>query len=162
MGDSAIEAALFYVMAGWFPIPLCWPDGDGQCGCGREHQGRDVAKAPLLGKGYQVVRATEREVRQWWGRWPQANVGILLEPSGLLVIDLDSREAYLEARELGLPDGPVVGTGKGAHVYYRSKGVTGRATRQGRSHSIDVLAKGYVVAPPSLHANGRKYVWVGL
>lgn len=154
-----LGAALGYLRRGWVPIPLCWPNPDGSCGCGRGHQGHDVGKAPLLGQGYQHARPTEADVRNWWTRWPKANIGILLEPSGLLVVDCDGTDALNEALKNGLMPGPVAETGSGWHYYYNANGATSRATKQGASHGIDVLSLGYVVAPPSLHRTGKPYTW---
>jgi len=139
-----------YLRRGWAPIPLCWPDEAGNCACGRRdengkpnpHQGKDIGKAPLLGSGYQHVRPTEADVRRWWTRWPRANIGILLEPSGLLVVDCDGQDALNEALKKGLMPGTVAETGSGWHYYYNANGVTGRTTKQGASHGIDVLSLG--------------------
>ncbi len=156
-----LGAALAYTALGWHPIPLCWPDAKGECGCGRGHRGKDVGKAPLLGPGWQCIRPGERDVVAWWRRWPSANIGILLEVSGLLVLDLDSQESLREALGLGLPPGPVATSGKGEHRYYQTpKGVSGRAARQGTSKALDILAAGFVVVPPSRHRNGRRYEWL--
>ena len=163
-----LTAALGYVARGWFPIPLCWPV-DGRCGCGLGHAGRDIGKAPLAARGYplpsrgwQGVRATEADVRRWWGAYPRANVGLRLELSALLVIDPDSPEAVEEVKARGVSPTPTVRTGGGWHLYHaRPAGVEpGRKTHGGACGHIDVLAKGYVVAPPSLHLNNRRYLWV--
>jgi len=98
---------------------------------------------------------------EWWTRWPLANIGILLRPSRLIVIDADSEEAIREAETLGLPRGPRSGTGHGGHFYCRaSGGMQGRVVKRGTSRKIDVLADGFVVAPPSRHRTGKLYRWV--
>lgn len=159
-----LEAALDYVRRGWFVIPLCWPTADGKCACHKNHVNENsIGKAPLLGTDYQHCRSTEEEVRRWWTTWPQANIGILLGPSGLLVVDTDSEEAWKEANAKGLPAGLLVRSGKGRHLYYRAQeGVYGRTARRGDARTIDVLASGYVVAPPSLHRSGDAYRWLSL
>ena len=156
------DTALQYLERGWVPIPLCWPTSEGKCGCGRGHTERDIGKAPLLGKGYQGVRPDEAQVGAWWDRWPHANVGILLEPSRLVLVDLDSDDAAREIQER-LPATAYVTTGKGWHVYYQAPGgLPGRRrTKWGDCKEIDLLGKGYVVAPPSIHATGRAYAWEG-
>src|SRR5690349_16941183 len=113
---NVMEQALRYVRDGWYVIPLCWPV-DGRCGCPKKHMvEKDIGKAPLLGTNYQCVQSTEDDVRKWWTTWPQANVGILLEPSKLLVIDMDGQAAVHEAERKGLPEGPRVKTGTGCHL----------------------------------------------
>ena len=160
-----LRAALKYLRLGWYPIPICWPvtgeDGEAMCGCGRGHTGKDVGKAPLLGKDYQALRPTEADVTAWWTRWPEANIAVLIEPSGLIVVDPDSSEAIAEAHALGLPPTATVKSGKGEHHYYtRPPGVpASRKTRGGTSKALDVLGRGYVLVPPSLHRNGARYAW---
>ena len=155
-----LDYAIAYLRRGWVPIPLCWPDHKGRCACGKGHGDRSTGKAPLLGTDYQDVRPTEADVRAWWSRWPQANVGILLEPSGLVVVDLDSPEAQTEVQDRLTPSA-TVSTGKGTHTYYQAPAnLPGRRINKwGESKAIDLLGKGYIVAPPSIHATGRVYTW---
>src|SRR5690606_39342097 len=106
--------------AGFFPIPLCWPNNAGACGCPKKHQDPiEVGKAPLLPGGYQHLRPTPEMVARWRSRWPRANWGLLLEPSGLLVIDGDGPEGIAEAQERGLPPTLTVARGERRHWYYR-------------------------------------------
>ena len=157
-----LGTALAYVRRGWFVIPLCWPTADGKCACHKGHvKEKEIGKAPLLGDDYQYLRPTQDDVRRWWTKWPQANIGILLGPSRLLVVDTDSNEAWREAKKKGLPPGPSLHTGKGRHFYYRSpEGLYGRTTKRGDARTIDVLASGYIVAPPSIHRSGATYQWL--
>ena len=48
---SILDAALDYVHKGYYIAPLCYPDTEGNCACGRDHQGKDVGKAPLTPHG---------------------------------------------------------------------------------------------------------------
>ena len=154
-----MSAALALVERGIQVLPLCWPV-DGACGCGRGHVGRDIGKVPLLDAGWHKEPSPPDDVRKWWTRWPHANIGVRLEHSGLAVIDTDSPEAEAEAQGLGLHTGAVVSTGRGRHHYHLLGSSTpGRKTGKGKSGHIDVLAKGFVVAPPSVHESGRVYTW---
>jgi len=152
-----------YVDLGWHPIPLCWPTVLGLCACGRGHHEHGIGKAPLARSGYQDRLVTAKKAARWWSWRPDANVALLLEPSELVVVDIDGRDALDEAHGYGLPETLSVETGKGWHYYYRrpKNCSVGRATQRGESRLIDVLSKGYVVAPPSIHASGRVYVWSG-
>ncbi len=135
-------AALAALRRGWVPIPLCWPDESGRCACGQHHPERAVGKAPLLGPGYQHVRPDEAIIRQWAKRWPMANVGVLLEPSGLVAIDIDTDDALKTALAQGLPPTVIRSGRMPAYIYARPEGCpTRRICRAG----LDILAAGYLV-----------------
>lgn len=153
------KAASEYARLGWFVYPACWPTASGSCGCGRDHA--KAGKAPLLKNGHKGASANADEIARWEGQWPKANVGIALDVSGLLVVDLDGAEACAEGRVLGLPETAWVKTGNGEHWYFLAPyGMgPGRTTKRGTCESIDVLADGGIIAPPSLHATGMRYEW---
>jgi hypothetical protein len=162
MAISKKEAALWYVRHGFTPMPACWPDASGRCACPFNHQNpKQIGKAPLLGAGYQNLNVTEQMVDEWWTKWPHANICIMLKQSRLVVLDIDSREAFKEAQEM-LGDGvfPIVSSGRGKHVWFTNHlDVTYRSTKRGKAEALDILASGYVIAPPSIHRTGRKYEW---
>jgi hypothetical protein len=118
---------------------------------------------PLLDhyREYFTTPPSPADVESWRRRWPDANTALLLPPA-LLVIDPDSDAALGEATALGLPPAPCVATGKGSHYYYRrpADAPIARRTHWGETRTIDILAHGYVIAPPSRHAlPGRLYRW---
>ena len=152
-----------YLELGWALIPLCWPSSDGGCGCGRGHAETEAGKAPLLSHLKLGRVPTPADAEAWFVQWSRANVGVLLGPSRLLVIDLDSRQARTEARSLGHDEGPEVARGPDHHHLYTGSpsDLVGRGIHRGTSGAIDVLGQsGYVVAPPSLHRTGQPYEWV--
>lgn len=164
---SHLEEALQYFNRGWYPIPLCWPDRKGQCGCLRRHVNpKEIGKAPLVGKGFLNRIPTAREVKEWWTTWPEANIGVLLEPSGIIVMDLDGQEAIEEAATLIHPHtGPVARTGRqggGVHYYFKKPDglLAGDRLKTGKSRGIDIKIQGYVVLPPSRHRSLSSYTWV--
>jgi hypothetical protein len=97
--------------------------------------------------------------------WPDANIGIATG-GGRAVLDIDLRNggdgalASLEAahgREL--PGTAKVATGGGGwhHYFAAPAGTRSRDLAPG----VELKGEGsYVVAPPSLHASGREYVWI--
>src|SRR5262245_64327499 len=93
-----------------------------------------------------------------------ADIGIVTG-GGLLVVDVDPRHdgdaslADLERVHGPLPDTPRGRTGGGGlHVYFAVDQAVGNCTNL--APGIDLRGEGgYVVAPPSLHASGRRYVW---
>lgn len=159
--SALMEAALFYASKGWTLIPLCWPDELGLCGCGRGHSPGDAGKAPLVREWQKIQRTPENQIREWWTRWPQANIGLLLSPSGLLAVDADSEAAVQELESLGAPPAPRVRSHRGYHLLYeRGAAPTARAVHRGESGDIDVLSAGYVILPPSRHRLGTTYHWL--
>ncbi len=116
---------------------------------------------------YQSRRPTEKEIRQWWQQYPNANIGVITgKISGIVVIDLDldkddnenGAKIYEQA-----PTDLIVKTGRGGyHLYYRyPEDVDHIPNRVGLLPGVDVRADGgYVVVPPSAHSSGRLYKWV--
>lgn len=154
-----------YQKWGWHSLfPLCSPSADGACRYphSRAHEQKDTGKVPLVQwKRLVETPPTQQELNGWMRRWPDANLGLALAPTNLVVVDGDSDEALDEVQQLGVPEGPRVSTGGRPKHHYCDRGrlPPGRAIGQGRSGKIDILADGYVVLPPSLHHSGRLYLW---
>jgi len=147
MGEL-LSAALSYVKRGFSVIPI---------------QARE--KRPLIAwEEYQDRIATEEEIKTWWAKWPEANMGIVTgKISGLVVIDLDSEEAKNKLKEMlpgyDLMAVPRSRTGKGWQLFFKHPG-TSIQNRAGIIPGLDVRGDGgYVVAPPSIHPNGKVYKW---
>jgi len=93
---------------------------------------------------------------------PDANIG-LRPPPGVVILDVDPRNGGASALvELTRPHGGLIPTwtawtgGGGLHAWYRAAGPFKAKLCDG----VDLKHHaGYVVAPPSLHPNGRRYVW---
>jgi len=136
------EAALYHRL-GWSPIPV---------------KERSKATSLVQLAPYLKRRATKEELNAWtWG-----GVGIVTGPlSGILVLDVDGSRGEAKLQELGHPPTPMVRTaGNGLHLYFKHPGEDVR-TGIRVAPELDVKAAGgYVVAPPSLGANGRRYEWL--
>ena len=164
--DAAGRLALQYAERGWPVFPCHTPGGAG-CSCCRPDCS-SPGKHPRTTKGFQDATTDRGVVAGWWRRWPQANVGVVTgRPSGLVVIDIDPRHGGIESmRQLvdqhgPLPVGPRVQTGSGGwHLFYADPGRLIRNSVNQVGPGIDVRANGgYVIAPPSLHVAGDRYVW---
>ena len=179
-------AALAYLRAGVAPIPICHPDPRGGflredddgfdpnepkyrlCVEHRGHRtekgmnGKAVGKTPLTRYAdYEHQLPSAGQVAEWWDRWPAANVAIITG-NQYVMFDVDNPEALREAhRRGGLEDAPAQQTGHGCHfacaapeeelrnfVARERKGFDGRANG------------GFVIAAPSMHANGKRYEWL--
>ncbi len=161
-------AALDYAAQGFRVVPLHFPvervrDGVPvmSCSCG-DRACAAVGKHPLTPHGLRDA-SRERAWLEWhWRRWPQANIGLLTgEVADVLDVDgpagRDAIRQWAAEHHLRL-DGPMVRTGTGWHYYLRASGARNRI---GLLDHVDWRGLGgYVVAPPSRHANGDRYRWV--
>ena len=137
---------------------------DGSCTCQRGTRCSDPGKHPTLASWPRAASTTPAEVRRWWQRWPQANVG-LVTGARFDVLDLDGPEgvealgAILGHSQPAEHAGPVVRTGGGGwHLLYAP---TGLGNRVGLLPGVDWRGRGgVIVAPPSVHASGQPYRWV--
>ena len=98
---------------------------------------------------------------------PWANIGIVMgNASGVFVVESDPRNggdetmAGLIAEHGSLPTTPTVKSGGGGeHRYYRlPPGVSVKSKPIAKG--IDAKGSGLVIAPPSMHASGNRYIWV--
>jgi Bifunctional DNA primase/polymerase, N-terminal len=91
---SMLDEALKYA-AEWIPVfPLhnVIPNGVPPCSCANA-KCENVAKHPRTAHGFKDATTDEEIIREWWGKWPAANIGIPTgEPSGIVVLDIDSME----------------------------------------------------------------------
>ena len=163
-------AARALAAKGFRPFPLHWIKPDGSCSCPEGANCKSPGKHPRIGEWQKLSTTEERWLRVWFEKqWPGANVGILTgEPSSLCVIDVDFRaggDATLgELCDLhgdGWLNTLSVRTGGGIHLYFRHpEGLDLRNTAGRIGEGVDSRANGgFVVAPPSLHASGRRYEW---
>lgn len=128
-------------------------------------------KAPITEHGFKDAVTDAEQIRAWWARTPDANIGIATGAAsgGLIVVDIDVDEAKgkdgmlaikaWQQEHESLPPTLSATTGRGGvHLYYRSK--QPRKNTTNGEKSIDIRASGgYVVAPPSVHENGNEYRW---
>lgn len=169
---SMADHALRYAAAGLPVIPLHGVLKDGRCTCGLERCA-SPGKHPRTKHGLREATTDERKIRQWWGpnRWPNASIGGVC--GAFLCLDIDARAGGFESLDLlvqsntPLPDTAVVETGlygetRGRHYWFAVPEDVHPATRSGVRPGIDVrCTNGYAVMPPSPHASGVTYDWVG-
>jgi len=140
--------ALAYARAGLDVLPLT-PGGKTPLGA-------------LVAHGKDNATHDAEQVRDWWVQCPTANIGVR-PAAGVVVVDVDPRDGGATALvELTRPHGGLTPTrtawtgGGGLHAWYRAGGPFKAKLCAG----VDLKHRtGYVVAPPSVHLNGRRYVW---
>ncbi len=145
--ESLLDWARYYASKGFSLIPL-----------------RPNDKRPAIDswKKFQERHATDQELLQWFGDGSNINIGIVTGGiSGIDVVDLDGREALDLFLKLNSKKTPVVSTGKGLHFYFCHKVGVRNFQKREDLPGIDLRGDGgYVVAPPSVHPNGKTYAWV--
>jgi Bifunctional DNA primase/polymerase, N-terminal len=179
------DAALGYATQGIPVLPLHYPlpghgdlqpvGGDRQrprpdvgsgCSC-RDPDCGQPGKHPLgalVPHGVKDATSNRARVLAWWTRHPQANIG-LATGHAFDVLDVDGPAGERAIGQLaaahGLQSsGPLVRTGGGGWHFYLTPTGLGNVHPQGLQH-VDWRGRGgYVVAPPSRHANGHHYQWV--
>jgi len=122
-------------------------------------------KRPLIAwEKYQNEAPTEHQITEWFKKWPGANVALVTGIiSDCVVVDVDSQEAKDKLKtfvgDFDLASIPRSKTGKGWQLFFKHPGAP-IPNRAGILPGLDVRGDGgYVVAPPSIHPNGKQYRW---
>ena len=159
-----LSAGLDLASRGFFVFHVFEIRADGLCSCGGQ-PGCSPGKHPRTPNGLKDATTSEATIREWWTRWPHANIGIACRPSGIVVLDADIKESRgngiieletLQERYGKLPYSLRVRTGSGGlHIY-----LGGNSTDYSPFRAVDVRGSGYVLAPPSNHVSGRDYEWL--
>lgn len=163
--------ALWYAKHGIPVFPLHWPTAEG-CSCGKnpgavlkDEVCRSVGKHPRTTTGFKEATTDADQIAKWWAKWPEANVGVPTgEITNVLLVDLDPRNGGpATSGELAERFGPfpktveIITGGGGRHLLFRYGG--GRVRKE-LAKGVDLKGDGgYFVAPPSLHASGRRYAF---
>jgi hypothetical protein len=148
--DPIAKAARVYAAHGWRIFPC-------------------IGKVPAIpknegGKGLHDATTDEAQIREWWTRWPTANVGWPLA-EGWTALDVDIRHGGVESlRQLAKEHGPLpptlrqtTGTG-GEHWIYRANGRQLAGARPGLDTRVG--GRGYLLIAPSVHPDTLKaYRW---
>lgn len=118
------------------------------------------SKEPLIPwKEFQSRLATSNEVKDWFQKTPTANIGIVTgKVSCVAVVDLDGPDGLASALKLGLSSSLVSLTGNGKQLWHHLGGDVLVQNAVRKYPGLDIRGDGgYVVAPPSIHPNGRRY-----
>lgn len=162
MTNDTKEAALEYAALGLAVFPVIPPMGNGE---------KSAGKKPYISNWQKEATSNKEKITEWWTKWPTANIGMATgrKSQGLVVIDLDidddkginGYEALKEwQKEHGdLPETWQSITGRGGyHLFYFD--TEQHKNRVGLYEGVDIRGEGgYIIAPPSVHANGHRYEW---
>jgi hypothetical protein len=145
---SLLDAALEYAAAGWQVFPCI-----------------ARMKVPAIKGGFYAATTNPETIKRYWRR-SDCNIGIRTgAASGFWVFDTDGDEGEASLRRLESEHGSLPPTreaisgGGGRHLWFKYTGpVPSKAGQIGIG--LDTRGDGgYIVAPPSIHPNGRAYAW---
>jgi hypothetical protein len=144
-----MNSALKYAADGFAVFP-CRPQGKEPLGS-------------LVPNGCLDATTDAEIIKGWWMKCPNANIGLATGPkSGLAVVDLDGPAGVTSGNWLHLSSPITALTGNGKQLFYADTEGKLRNSVKKIAEGIDTRgANGYVVAPPSLHPNGKRYAWAG-
>lgn len=159
---NTLEQALEYARMGYAVIPV-----------------KERSKAPVCRNGASDGTTDEAQIREWWGENPNYNIGIVC--NNCFVIDLDTLKdgdkdkgimSGTDAFALfcaDYPSIPVTGPqsitgGGGQHWLFAKPSLSIKASTKVKYKGIQTavdfrVGNSYIVAPPSIHENGRRYRW---
>lgn len=162
-----LDAALWYARKGWHVFPVHTPINGG-CSCG-DPECDDIGKHPRTPHGCSEATINEAQIRNWWTRWPNANIGWNLGKSGKLAIDIDPRKGGNETwdelkRRQGINDDTVHqltgGNDHGKHFVYNENGCNPDDLKTTLGPGVDVKrGNAYIIVWPSVHRDGNTYEW---
>lgn len=153
MSKEIMEAALNYAAMGWAVFPV------------------SKSKNPLTKNGCLDASKDPEVIKAWFTKYTGANVAIATGAisGGLTIIDIDfdddeckdgyyTFDKWMEANGCYIDSKSVITGRGGKHIYLTSTEPFGN--KVGAMKDIDIRGDGgYVVAPPSIHLNGREYFW---
>ncbi len=128
------------------------------------------SKKPIVSGGFTAATRDATQIDGWWGRTPDANIGIATgSVSNLIVVDMDPRNGGEQSHQdlrrtfARWSDTPIAHTGGGGtHELFQHPGGDRIPCRSnlGGFAGIDLKGDGgYIVGAPSIHPNGESYLW---
>lgn len=155
--DALADAAVAYATMGLAVFPIA-PRG----------------KLPLIaksegGNGFHDATTDLEQVRAWWKREPQANIGLAV-PAAHVVFDVDGGDGIASRRELERQHGPlpftlrqITGSG-GEHWIFADPNPDELRQDVKFRAGLDTrcAGRGYVIVAPSVHPCGGVYRWLAV
>lgn len=157
--NRMLAAALKYAAIGWYVFPL--------------RETGDI-KAPhgTLGKheGHKKASIDPAQIKAWWTAHPNAGIGVWLQKSGLIAVDIDPKNGGdASLREYEAKNGPLVsevtattGSGGEHRLFAAPEGVKPPGHIGHSKSGIDLKYNGYIVVSPSPHPYPHKELQPGV
>ncbi len=165
-----MQIALSYAADGFAVFPVYEPErhhGGIICSCpagdadmigDRKHS---KGKHPRTHNGVSDATTDVNQIKEWWTKWPDASIGIATgSKSRIFVVDLDGAVGISSGLRLGLSSPVTALTGNGKQLFFADTEARLKNSVKKLAPGMDTRGEGgYVVVPPSLHPNGKRYAW---
>lgn len=158
-----LKHALAYADMGWKVFPCWWIEND-VCACGVKcaSPGKHPISS-LAPKGQNNATDDKEVIKNWWAKYPKANIACHLAPSGLCAVDIDPRNGGdftiedLEYEHGKIESDVIALTGGGGEhrIFIKPDGNLPGQLGKG----VDLKMNGYIILTPSNHISGKKYAW---
>ena len=162
---SMLEHALRYAAIGWHVFPV-WGGADEKCKC------RRMCKSPgkhpvehIVPRGQDDATTDPAKIRRWWAQMPDAGIGCVMRPSGLVAIDIDPRNGGFESiDDIEVRHGPLASDvmqftqAGGEHRLFKLAADLNISLPGKLGKGIDVKRNGYIVLAPTKGIAGT-YDW---
>lgn len=187
--SDVLRAALDYASRGWKVFPCRAADLVGahsgkiiaKAKSPLVQNERDEAGEPIRDSGWPTKASADADqIRAWWTRWPEALIGLPTGTNiGAFVLDFDPRHDPATGEVYDLPrlkaaveallgaalpqSWTSITQSGGVHLFFAlPEGMPPPGNRKGALPAhVDVRGeKGYIIAPPSVMADGAAYRWL--
>lgn len=162
-----IQEALSLARKGFRVFPVYEPSAKG-CSCKQGENCSNAGKHPRVSEWQKVATTDEKQIKVWWQKWQAANIGIATgKGSNVIVLDVDANKGGNESfqelfKDSDFPETLTAQTGNGYHLFFQTVGdidVKNSVVKLGEG--LDIRGEnGFVVAAPSLHRTGKRYLWM--
>jgi len=153
--NNMLSEALDYAARGWYVFPCREKPGTSY-----EKNGETITpteKQPYVAGGLHSATIDVDQIREWWGKWENALIGVNAGQSGLFVIDIDKKHvngldtftAWNINDSAGLHS---ITPSGGMHIVFTG---SGKSSTNGKT-GVDTRGEGgYFIAPPSRILEGE-------
>lgn len=162
-GRSTAEAAPIYAANGVAILP-CHDVTSGHCSCGNR-ECSNPGKHPRTPNGVHDATTDVKQVREWWRRNPNANIGGTPQLNHF-ALDVDGEAGVASLRQLEREYSPLPMTtrqvrGINEHQLFEHPSDVKVGQRVKFRPGLDTRAsgRGYIILAPSLHHTGMRYEW---
>lgn len=150
---TGLEYALAYAAIGWHVFPI--------------ERGTKRPIGRLTPRGHLDATTDTARITAWWTAEPDAGIGVAMQASGLVAVDVDPRNGgHFDLERIEAEHGRLITDvtaftgGGGQHLVFLAPSDIGKLPGK-LARGIDLKADGYILVEPSIHPSGKQYDWEG-